>query len=498
MSLLQESLRAAAARNPQRIALQDGHASMTYGELNAKLQDAVRQLGALNLHALGLLADNGKAWALGDLSAMCANVPLVPLPLFFSPRQLLHVVRDAGLDGLLTDRPQQVTELLQGVGLRCQPAIELAGLNLLRIVAVKDSVLPAGTRKITYTSGTTGEPKGVCLGQAQMEAVAVALRDASLAGPKDRHISLTPLSTLLENIGGIYVPLLAGAHVCLPSLREVGLRGASELDVAQMIRAMHAFDATSAILAPQMLRAMVAAGKCGTAMPPHLRFVAVGGAPVSRYLLEQATRLGIPVFEGYGLSECASVVALNTPDENRPGSVGRPLPHVALSIAEDGEILVEDTGFLGYLGQGAPRQPWPTGDVGYLDEAGFLHLTGRKKSMFITSFGRNVAPEWVERELMLHPAVTQAAVFGEGRPFNVAVIVLRPGFSGEEIEYVIELANRTLPDYARVSAWVAAPSPFTMENGQLTANGRLKREAILAAYADAIEQFYTEETYDVF
>lgn len=496
MSLIKNCL--LAAHRPECVALEDGQQVVTYGELKLAVDEAAEQLHIFKFRALGLFADNGIAWAISDLSALCANIPLVPLPLFFSSNQLLHVVLDAGLDGVLTDRPQQVLDLLQDAGIRCQQEQNLAGMHLIRLLDIAAKALPSGTLKITYTSGTTGKPKGVCLSRSHMEAVAISLREACQARAEDRHLCLTPLSTLLENIGGIYVPLLAGARICLPPLRQVGLHGASGLDAVQMIKAMHAFEASSVILAPQMLLAMVAAGIPGKAMPTSLRFVAVGGAPVSRYLLEQAVQLGIPAFEGYGLSECASVVALNTREASRPGSVGRPLSHVAMSFAEDGEILLENPGFLGYLGEEPPQRPWPTGDLGYLDTEGFLHLAGRKKSMFITSFGRNVAPEWVERELTLHLAIAQAAVFGEARPFNVAIIVTRPGFSHEDIETAIKLANRSLPDYACISSWVAAAEPFSLDNGQLTANGRLRREVIAIAYSDIIKRFYEEKTHGIF
>jgi long-subunit acyl-CoA synthetase (AMP-forming) len=207
------------------------------------------------------------------------------------------------------------------------------------------------------------------------------------------------------------------------------------------------------------------------------------------------------VFEGYGLSECASVVALNTEGARRIGSVGKPLAHAQVKFAEDGEILVAGATLLGYTGD-APLQPnefWPTGDTGHLDEEGFLHLTGRKKNIFITSFGRNVSPEWVERELTLHPAIAQAAVFGEARPWNVAVIVPR-GATPEALAAVnqaIDEANRVLPDYARVKHWMPAQTPFLPQNGQLTANGRLKRAAIWQLYQTSIEQLYREKSDDV-
>jgi long-subunit acyl-CoA synthetase (AMP-forming) len=298
-----------------------------------------------------------------------------------------------------------------------------------------------------------------------------------------------PLSTLLENIGGVYVPLLAGATCHLPPLERVGLHGAAKLDVGRMTGAFGQCHATSAILTPQLLQAFVTHLERHACDLPDLRFLAVGGAPVSGRLLVRAGRLGLPVFEGYGLSECASVVSLNTPLENLPGSVGKPLPHVGLKFAGDGEILVKGAVMLGYCGKDGVDEYWPTGDTGYLDEAGFLHLTGRKKNIFITSFGRNVSPEWVEKELTHHPAIMQAAVFGEGKPWNVAVVVARDPALVDEA--VME-ANRELPDYARIGKWLAASEPFLLENGQLTANGRLKREAIWPMYSEKISALYEE------
>jgi long-subunit acyl-CoA synthetase (AMP-forming) len=230
-------------------------------------------------------------------------------------------------------------------------------------------------------------------------------------------------------------------------------------------------------------------------LSPCLRFVAVGGAPVAERLLLGARALGIPVYEGYGLSECASVVSLNTPLHASAGS-GRPLPHAHIDFSDEGEILVAGATMLGYTGGAAHEGFWPTGDLGFLDAEGALHITGRKKNMFITSFGRNVAPEWVERELTLAPEIAQAAVFGEGRPWNVALIVPR-GVGAEviaRIDRAIEEANLRLPDYARVRCWLPAREPFTPANGQMTPNGRLRREAILAAYRQDIAQFYEEIT----
>ena len=225
-----------------------------------------------------------------------------------------------------------------------------------------------------------------------------------------------------------------------------------------------------------------------------LRFVAVGGALVEPALLEKAQQLGIPVYEGYRLSECASVVALNTPQINKKGSVGKPLSHVSCHIEADGEIFVKGSQLLGYAdAEHSPKQDYlATGDIGHLDDDGYLYITGRKKNVFITSFGRNVSPDWVERALTNHPDIFQAAVFGEARPFNVAVIVPKGTVYPKEIHTAISYVNRSLPDYAQVKAWVLARPCFSPQNGLVTTNFRLKREAIYRQYQSEIEVFYEE------
>lgn len=498
MSLLFRAVTIRAQQSPDIPVLQGAESTLTYAEL---AQQSLRMGGELHLtgiKTLGLLADNGIAWAVADLSALCANILLVPLPPFFSAQQLQHAIHDSGVDGILTDQPERVEELLAGSCHRVA-SDAFGGLQLVRITSPSRVDIPAHTAKITYTSGTTGKPKGVCLSRDAMESVAQSLCNASLATPEDKHLCLLPLSTLLENIGGIYVPLLAGACSCVLPLHQVGLKGTTALDVEQMLNSLHEYRSSTIIMVPQMLHALAAALGMGAPVPMQLRFIAVGGAPVSPRLLAQTQQLGLPVYEGYGLSECASVVSLNVPGLNKPGSVGRPLPHVRLKFADDSEIKVGGVFFSGYLGQTESADAegfWPTGDTGYLDDEGYLYLTGRKKNMFITSFGRNVAPEWVERELTIHPAIAQAAVFGEAQPWNAAVLVPRP-LPGVEMQRAlteaIAEANQTLPDYARINKWIVASEPFTSQNGLLTANGRLRREEIWSRYEAAVGMLYQEE-----
>ena len=200
------------------------------------------------------------------------------------------------------------------------------------------------------------------------------------------------------------------------------------------------------------------------------------------------------MFEGYGLTESASVVSLNTPEANKMGSAGKPLSHIEIKITGQHEVLVKGANFLGYTNQQQQIEQYAfidTGDIGYLDDEGYLFINGRKKNVFITSFGRNVSPEWVERELKVSPYIAQAAVFGEARPWNVAVIVLRQSMDNIAISKVIQAVNAYLPDYASVAQWIIADTPFTAANQQLTTNGKNRRDMIWQHYQDKINALYS-------
>jgi long-subunit acyl-CoA synthetase (AMP-forming) len=462
-------------------------AVVTQGEIEARARALATALSSLNARALGLLADNGPDWLVADFAAQLAAIPLVPLPLFFTRDQMRAALEGAGVDLLLTDRPDLAGEL--GYALARPP---VAGALLAFSPAGRQprgEALQAGTGKVTFTSGTTGRPKGVCLSNGHAWRVAGALAQALESVAPRRHLCALPLPVLLENIAGGYVSWLTGATLLVPPLASLGLAGSSGLDVAAFAAAVERWQPHSLILLPQMLKAWVAALESGLAAPRSLRFVAVGGGKVATATLERARELGLPVYEGYGLSECASVVALNLPGADRPGTVGRPLSHATLGLSADGEILVAGERFLGYLGGGdAPaRGPLATGDLGTVDADGFVTITGRRKNIYITSFGRNVSPEWPEAELAAEPAIAQAAVFGEAEPQSRAVIVPSAAdVADDALAAAVRRANGRLPDYARIARWVRAASPFTAANGLATANGRPRREAIRELHAVAL------------
>lgn len=487
------------AAYPLRCAYADGERTVDYRSLNRAVITLAAWLRVEGARVVALALENGPAWMIADLAVLAARLVCVPVPPFFSAAQQHHLLRDAGVDCILTDRPDSFAAL-QDARPRATGGEEVMlgewRCVRLHIAPSGPRRLPPDTAKITYTSGTTGTPKGVCLRSSTLDTVARELAVACELQRADRHSSLLPLSTLLENVG-LYAHLLAGGCCTLRPLTGIATAGAG-LDGRCLLERLAEDDATTSILVPEMMRALVQAMEHGAARPPALRLLAVGGAPVSRRLLARAMSRGLPVYEGYGLSECGSVVALNTPRASKPGTVGRPLPHVALKFSATSEILVRGATFAGYVGEVGRSDEWhATGDCGHLDEDGYLQLTGRGKNIFITSYGRNVSPEWVESELTAQSAIGQAWVHGEARPWNVAVIAARAGATAAEIDGAIREANAALPEYARVQRWVAASAPFSTANGQLTANGRLRRDALVAAYGPLLQQLYTQDIHDV-
>lgn len=497
--MLYQALQKHASERSMDIGLQGiddklGNIQINYQQLFSEISSLQTQLNQHIKNAspvMALALDNHTAWMMVDLAAMVNLTPLVPLPLFFSNSQVLHALTDAGANVLICDNPAHFCDIL-GEVVTGQSTLTVAGKKLTLLeLNIPAKNLPKGTAKITYTSGTTGAPKGVCLSQQAMLSVANAIKTATNLTSNDVHLCVLPLSTLLENVAGVYAILLAGATAHILPSTQVGLIGSS-LDIHQLCKALASTKASTAILIPQLLNALVTACEAGVKLP-HLRFVAVGGAHVAIPLLQRAAALKLPVFEGYGLSESASVVALNTPSAQKISSAGKPLAHIEIAFSAENEILVKGANLLGYTGDIAVDSTdsfVKTGDIGYLDVDGFLFINGRKKNIFITSFGRNVSPEWVERELTSCDTILQVCLFGEAKPWNTAIIVPSEYATFAQIEADITAINANLPDYARVTEWLPAYAPFSIQNQQLTANGRLKRDVIWQAYQQQIDVLY--------
>lgn len=474
MNRLQDALE----RFADRTALVSGGTSISFERLGALIRQHLALLEGAGSRRVAYQLDNGPDWVVTNLALLLSGRPAVPVPHFFSADQLAHVLADSGADTFIgRDSPGDTWQASDAAGIWRQPA------------AVPTAV-PPRTALITYTSGTTGRPKGVCLDGPTLLDTAAGVVSVLAPLGIERHMSVLPLSLLLENVAGLLANLLNGGTTVVEPLAALGITGSSGLDVGRFLAAQHAVQPHSLILVPQLLLALTTAAELGMAPPGSYRFVAVGGARVPPDLLARARAAGIPAYEGYGLTECGSVVSLNVPGADRPGSVGRPLPHVAIACRDD-EIVVSRPVHLGYAGQADPAPAAvATGDLGELDDAGFVHVRGRRQHHYISAYGRNISPEWIESELTSELPIGQAAVFGDGQPVNVALLVPRLNADAGAIGEAVGRCNARLPDYARVSVWqVVDPSTFSAL-GCLTDNGRVRRARVAEHFAGTLDDLF--------
>jgi len=482
-----------------------GEQTYSGAELQHKVDQCTRMLLALDIKRLGIYLDNGAEWIAFDLAAQQANITCIPMPKFFSRQQLEHCSTLAGIDAIVTDEPTYVKQML--------PCFVPTSFTLDRAVLLTNNILPKQQamssfdtisgkpeiiHKITFTSGTTGNPKGVQLTKSAMQNVVSALAKALGHVNMERHLCLMPFPILLENIAGVYLPLTLGATVIAPSTQALGIFGSNGFDAHRLAKAIEHYRPGSMILLPQLLLALTLLAEQKKIPTDSFRFLAVGGGTVSSKLITRAHEAGLPVYEGYGLSECSSVVALNTPDQYRVGSVGKVLDHQHVSI-EKNEVIVQGSGFSGYLESNPAdiaQKNIPsnlkiyTGDEGYLDNEGFLYINGRKKNVIVSSFGRNIHPEWPESCLLESEYIQQAIVVGEGRPFLSAIIVAKPDCLND-IQAHVDKVNAGLPDYARIGQWLwFSPLVFNSKH-LLTSNGRIKRGEVETCFHEELDQLYS-------
>lgn len=485
MSLVLDALTRHARERGDQIAVTDGLSQLSYRALPALIEKLAQDL-AVGLPLAGPIAsclDNSAAWVLLDLALIKLERPSLPLPKFLSQAQRAHAIAQSGAGALVTDEPADGLELIDQLHIGAR-SVYLYALDTGPVG------LPPGTAKITYTSGSTGTPKGVCLSQTALERVASSLIEA--IGPQFAgiHCAVLPLGILLENTAGLYTTLIAGGRYDVPPLARIGFEKPFMPDFGIMLDHLISCEVTSTILVPELLRGLMMTLAATGVRLPSMKLIAVGGAKVSPSLIASAAQMGLPVFEGYGLSEAASVVAVNTPAMSRPGSVGRLLPHAQMTFGDDGELMIANSGFLGYVGGDPAPALFKTGDIASLDDDGFLYIEGRKSNTLITAFGRNISPEWVESELLAEPQIGQAMVFGEAQPALAALIVPSARHvTANDISKAVSQANKRLPAYARIEHWTMA-MPFTPASGQLTSNGRMRRPAIAQANHTSMARCY--------
>jgi long-chain acyl-CoA synthetase len=414
---------------------------------------------------------------------------------------------------------------------------------------------------IVYTSGTTGEPTGVVQTHANHLAMLRALAQLPGVQPGDVHLLFLPLAHSFARVEafmavnrGLVTAFAENPSRLGDNLREVRphfIFGVPR--VFEKARDRILAEATARSLLPRRLfgwamdigRAVSALEQAGRPVPRalrlqhhvarravfsrlqrafggRLRFAVSGGAPLAQDVAEFFHAIGILIVEGYGLTEACPVLTFNRLDNFRFGSVGQALPGVEIRIAADGEVLARgpNVATRGYLGKPEVTAEtfdgdgWlHTGDVGRLDDEGFLHLTDRKKELIVTAQGLNIAPQHVERLLERDPLVGKAVLCGDRRPYPTALVALDPdalaSFAAERgillLDYpglarhpqvtarvarAVELANAELQSYARVRRFAVVPAPFTEAAGELTPTQKVKRRVVTERYRDLIESLY--------
>ncbi|MBZ0271023.1 long-chain fatty acid--CoA ligase [bacterium] len=413
---------------------------------------------------------------------------------------------------------------------------------------------------LIYTSGTTGTPKGVMLTHANILSNVDAARRIFQLGPGDTSLSILPLSHSLERTAGHFAMLFSGAEIAYGEGVTDIAGDLVEVKPTLMIGVPRVFEKLRLAITEQFARrGRIAEGLFGRAMetgreaawyrlqgmrPPaylelqlsladtlvyqpiresfggRLRFMISGGAPLSRDIAEFFFAAGLAIYEGYGLTETSPVVTANFPHQVRLGSVGKPIPGVEIRIADDGEVLVRGPNVMkGYHNlpddtARAMNKGWfHTGDIGTIDEDGFLTITDRKKDIIVTSGGKNVAPQAIEAQLSHDRYIAQACVLGDRRPHLTAVIVpsfdevrawaARKGMEFETnadlarskdvrelVEKAVDRVNKKLPPFERVRDFILADEEFTLENDRLTPTQKVRRRMVETEYAHRLDALY--------
>jgi long-chain acyl-CoA synthetase len=415
---------------------------------------------------------------------------------------------------------------------------------------------------IIYTSGTTGRPKGCELTHRNflVDATATTTGLDDLFGPGSSTLLFLPLAHVFARViqvGAIQAGVRMGHTsdiknlmadlavfkptflLSVPRVFEKVYNTAKQrahadghgavFDLAERVAIGHsrALDGSwagrLAYAVPHRVFDKLVYAKLRAALGGQTQAALSGGAPLGARLAHFFRGCGLPVYEGYGLTESTAGSTLNLPGAMKIGTVGRPIPGSAVRIADDGEILLRGGHiFLGYFRDEAATRAaldddgwFRTGDLGQLDDDGYLTITGRKKEMIVTAAGKNVAPAPLEDQLRAHHLISQCMLVGDRRPFIAAIITIDeealPGWKQQhgkpadatvadlvddpdlraEIEAAITEVNRTVSRAESIKSFRIAPDDWTVENGQLTPSLKVKRAAVLARHGDDIERIYS-------
>ncbi|HLE96354.1 MAG TPA: long-chain fatty acid--CoA ligase [Candidatus Thermoplasmatota archaeon] len=543
------------------------------GEAVACLACGLLEAGVGRGDRVAILGPNSMAWHVADQAALHIGAVTVPLYDTVPPAEQAFVLADSGAKVLLVHdaarwarlEPRRVefpglvlvAVLEPSTSMLSLPALTASG----RAAHEKDSglfarawksVTPADVATLIYTSGTTGRPKGVVLTHGNLAFNVATVSTIEPVGPGDVTVSFLPLSHSLQRVAEL--TFLANG-VAIHHARSFESLPQDLLDVRPTIlvgvprvwekayRAVVARVEQEPAWKQRVFRATLAAGlevvRAGDDRRParlkdralaafgrrvvfrplrerfggRLRWLVSGGAPLSPDIERFFLAAGIPLLQGYGLTEAAPILTLNFPDDHRTGTVGKPMRGVEVRVAEDGEILGRGPGIArGYWDR--PRdtsetfdaEGWlHTGDLGSFDELGFLHVTGRKKELIVKSNGKKLAPEPVEKRLESEPEIHQAVLLGEGRSYCAALVVPNAAaFGGRppaeladdpevrvRVDAALKRVNDGLAHHEQVYRVALLDRELTVEGGELTPSLKVKRRVVAERFAKEIERLFS-------
>ena len=554
-----------------------------------ELSMGLTTLGVTAGDRVAILSENRPEWAYADLGTLAAAAVDVPVYPTLTADQLLYILKDSGAKVIFVSTDEQARKVLgiraQAPALRHVVIMDpvalpdtLAFADVLakgRAALASDAgavrrraaaVQPGDLATLIYTSGTTGEPKGVMLTHDNIVSNVKASDEIipDLAGP-DSVLSFLPLCHIFERMAGHCLMLRHGVSVAYAENIEKVPVNLMEIRPTVMLSVPRLFDKIYARVhegvasapavrqaifrwamsvgrsaVPWRLRREAPGGLLGLKLKVadklvfskirertggRLRIVVSGGAPLSPEVSTFFAAIGLPIQEGYGLTETSPVIAANRPKAIRVGTVGRPLPGIEVKISDDGEILTRGPHVMkGYFGkpeataEAIDKDGWfHTGDIGMLSADGYLSITDRKKDIIVTSGGKNLAPQPIENHIKNHPLVGEIVVIGDKRHFPAALVV--PKFEGlekwarekglsfasrEELvalpavvaEYERVIAEMTphLASFEKIKKIALLPREFSLEAGELTPKLNVKRRVIEQRYKEIIDRLYAGVT----
>ena len=548
-----------------------------------RLSKALIDLGVERGDRVALMSENGPHWPTVDFATLCAGAVLVPIYPTLLPDQATYIAGNCGakvvvaettahLEGFLANAGElpEVRQFVLIKGQSSDPRVitldELiargAGVDVAEFEARARAVTPDDLATFIYTSGTTGTPKGVMLTHRNIASNVTSGLSVLHLDPAYTVLTFLPLSHSFERTVD-YCYFLTGCSIAYAESVAAVAQNMMEVKPQVFVSVPRVYEkvygrvqegvASGSPIKQKLFGWAVATGR--QALPWRLKhqsppgflglqlaladklvfskikerlggkfqFAISGGAPLSRDIAEFFWGAGIPIYEGYGLSETSPVISVNTRENVKMGSVGKPIPGIDVMIAADGEILSKGPNIMkGYWGmeketaEVIDSEGWfHTGDIGEVDPEGFLRITDRKKELIINAYGKNVAPAPIENALKGSRFIGQAVVIGDRRKFLSALLVpdfevIRPwaekhglgtaqndqliGDSRvrDEIAKEVEAVNVNLASFEKIVAWELLPNEFTLETGELTPTQKVKRRVINQKYGEIIDRLYAE------